>query len=124
MRWIRAPARPSAVASKSAVFARDLRHLRRRGTSLCLCCVSGFFLTARSRPARYLGRPFCRATEVERGHRLHSRHSGPLCGLPLDRLGDLASREQLVSAAYLISGLLALGLCVYLLYAMFKPEKF
>jgi K+-transporting ATPase KdpF subunit len=29
-----------------------------------------------------------------------------------------------VSAAYLISGLLALGLCVYLLYAMFKPEKF
>jgi len=29
-----------------------------------------------------------------------------------------------VSAIYTISGLLALGLCVYLLYAMFKPEKF
>ncbi|HEY1890150.1 MAG TPA: K(+)-transporting ATPase subunit F [Steroidobacteraceae bacterium] len=29
-----------------------------------------------------------------------------------------------MSAAYLVSGLLALGLCVYLLYAMFKPEKF
>jgi K+-transporting ATPase KdpF subunit len=29
-----------------------------------------------------------------------------------------------MSAAYIISGLLALGLCVYLLYAMFKPEKF
>ena len=29
-----------------------------------------------------------------------------------------------MSAVYLISGLLALGLCVYLLYAMFKPEKF
>jgi K+-transporting ATPase KdpF subunit len=29
-----------------------------------------------------------------------------------------------VSAAYLVSGLLALGLCVYLLYALFKPEKF
>jgi K+-transporting ATPase KdpF subunit len=29
-----------------------------------------------------------------------------------------------VNAAYLVSGLLALGLCVYLLYAMFKPEKF
>jgi K+-transporting ATPase KdpF subunit len=29
-----------------------------------------------------------------------------------------------VSAIYIISGLLALGLCVYLLYAMFKPEKF
>jgi K+-transporting ATPase KdpF subunit len=29
-----------------------------------------------------------------------------------------------MSAAYLVSGLLALGLFVYLLYAMFKPEKF
>ena len=35
-RCIRAPARPSAAAGKSAVFARRLRHLRRRGTSLCL----------------------------------------------------------------------------------------
>jgi K+-transporting ATPase KdpF subunit len=29
-----------------------------------------------------------------------------------------------MNVPYLISGLLALGLCVYLLYAMFKPEKF
>jgi len=29
-----------------------------------------------------------------------------------------------MSAAYVISGLLALGLCIYLLYAMFRPEKF
>jgi K+-transporting ATPase KdpF subunit len=29
-----------------------------------------------------------------------------------------------VSAMYVVSGLLALGLCIYLLYAMFKPEKF
>jgi len=29
-----------------------------------------------------------------------------------------------VSAAYVVSGLLALCLCVYLLYAMLKPEKF
>jgi K+-transporting ATPase KdpF subunit len=29
-----------------------------------------------------------------------------------------------MNALYIISGLLALGLCVYLLYAMFKPEKF
>jgi K+-transporting ATPase KdpF subunit len=29
-----------------------------------------------------------------------------------------------MSAMYLIAGLLALGLCVYLLYAMLKPEKF
>ena len=29
-----------------------------------------------------------------------------------------------MSAVYLVSGLLALGLCIYLLYAMFKPEKF
>jgi K+-transporting ATPase KdpF subunit len=29
-----------------------------------------------------------------------------------------------MNALYIVSGLLALGLCVYLLYAMFKPEKF
>jgi len=29
-----------------------------------------------------------------------------------------------VNAIYIVSGLLALGLCIYLLYAMFKPEKF
>jgi K+-transporting ATPase KdpF subunit len=29
-----------------------------------------------------------------------------------------------MSGAYVVSGLLALGLFVYLLYAMFKPEKF
>ena len=39
-RWIRAPARPSAVEAKSAVFCLNVRHLRRRGTSVCL--VTGF----------------------------------------------------------------------------------
>jgi K+-transporting ATPase KdpF subunit len=29
-----------------------------------------------------------------------------------------------VDAIFIIGGLLALGLCGYLLYAMFKPEKF
>ncbi|HEY6923799.1 MAG TPA: K(+)-transporting ATPase subunit F [Steroidobacteraceae bacterium] len=29
-----------------------------------------------------------------------------------------------MSVIYIVSGLLALGLCVYLLYAMFKPEQF
>lgn len=29
-----------------------------------------------------------------------------------------------MTAMYIVSGLLALGLCAYLLYAMFKPEKF
>jgi len=29
-----------------------------------------------------------------------------------------------MSAIYIVSGLLAVGLCIYLLYAMFKPEKF
>ncbi|MDE2050431.1 MAG: K(+)-transporting ATPase subunit F [Gammaproteobacteria bacterium] len=62
--------------------------------------------------------------EVGRGHDFHSRHRGALRSLALDRVGDLAPRGRLVSAAYVISGLLALGLCVYLLYAMFKPEKF
>ena len=29
-----------------------------------------------------------------------------------------------MNALYIVGGLLALSLCVYLLYAMFKPEKF
>ena len=29
-----------------------------------------------------------------------------------------------MSAVYIVSGVLALGLCFYLLYALFKPEKF
>jgi K+-transporting ATPase KdpF subunit len=29
-----------------------------------------------------------------------------------------------VNAVYIVSGVLALGLFVYLLYAMFRPEKF
>jgi len=29
-----------------------------------------------------------------------------------------------MSAVYIVSGLLTLGLFIYLLYAMFKPEKF
>jgi K+-transporting ATPase KdpF subunit len=29
-----------------------------------------------------------------------------------------------MNVAYVVSGVLALGLFVYLLYAMFKPEKF
>jgi len=29
-----------------------------------------------------------------------------------------------MSAAYVVSGLLCVGLFVYLLYALFKPEKF
>ncbi len=29
-----------------------------------------------------------------------------------------------MSAMYIVSGVLALVLCAYLLYAMFKPEKF
>ena len=35
-RWIRAPARPSAPRVKKRGFCPRLRHLRRRGTSLCL----------------------------------------------------------------------------------------
>jgi len=29
-----------------------------------------------------------------------------------------------MSTLYVVSGVLALGLCIYLLYALFKPEKF
>jgi K+-transporting ATPase KdpF subunit len=39
-------------------------------------------------------------------------------------VGDLALGRRAVSAMYIVSGLLALGLCAYLLYAMFRPEKF
>jgi K+-transporting ATPase KdpF subunit len=62
--------------------------------------------------------------EVGRGHRIHYRHCGALRGNALDRVGDLAPRGRVVTAVYVVSGVLALGLCVYLLYAMFKPEKF
>ena len=62
--------------------------------------------------------------EVARGHRIHCRHCGALRGHALDRVGDLAPRGRVMTAVYVVSGLLALGLCVYLLYAMFKPEKF
>jgi K+-transporting ATPase KdpF subunit len=62
--------------------------------------------------------------EVGRGHRIHSRHCGPLRGLALDRVGDLALGRGAMSAMYIVSGVLALGLCAYLLYALFKPEKF
>ncbi|HVS77576.1 MAG TPA: K(+)-transporting ATPase subunit F [Steroidobacteraceae bacterium] len=40
----------------------------------------------------------------------------------MDRESHLAPRT--VSAACVVSGLLAVALCVYLLYAMLKPEKF
>src|SRR6185437_1310421 len=35
MRWIRAPARPSAVLNEKRGFCSKPRHLRRRGTTLC-----------------------------------------------------------------------------------------
>jgi K+-transporting ATPase KdpF subunit len=74
--------------------------------------------------AKRLAAPLDQFREVDRGHRLHSRHRLPLRGLALDHVGDLAPRGGVVSAAYLVSGLLALGLFVYLLYALFKPERF
>ncbi len=39
-------------------------------------------------------------------------------------MGARASRGRAVIAVYVVSGLLALGLSAYLLYALFKPEKF
>jgi K+-transporting ATPase KdpF subunit len=42
----------------------------------------------------------------------------------LARAGACPPRGSGMNAMYIIGGLLALGLCVYLLYAMFKPEKF
>jgi K+-transporting ATPase KdpF subunit len=39
-------------------------------------------------------------------------------------MGAVPPGRRGMNALYIISGLLALGLCVYLLYAMFKPEKF
>jgi K+-transporting ATPase KdpF subunit len=37
---------------------------------------------------------------------------------------DLAPGRRVMSAAYVISAILTLGLFVYLLYALFRPEKF
>jgi K+-transporting ATPase KdpF subunit len=42
----------------------------------------------------------------------------------LARKGDIPLGRWGVNAVYIISGLLTLGLFVYLLYAMFRPEKF
>src|SRR6185437_9148031 len=67
------PALPSAVAIKSAVFARDLRHLRRRGTSLCL------FRTAwRHRIDGLVGEP---VDPLVAGHTGVAGHPVPLDGM-------------------------------------------
>jgi K+-transporting ATPase KdpF subunit len=36
----------------------------------------------------------------------------------------MVTPEGVMSLEYIISGLIALGLLVYLIYAMLKPEKF
>ena len=65
-----------------------------------------------------------RFAEGRHGLRFHSHHRGAVCRDAFSRVGDLAPRRLRVSTMYAVSGLLALGLCVYLLYAMLKPEKF
>jgi K+-transporting ATPase KdpF subunit len=36
----------------------------------------------------------------------------------------IAARRRRVNVVYVVSGALAFGLFLYLLYAMFRPEKF
>lgn len=74
--------------------------------------------------ARRYGPPRNQSREVGRGHHLHSRDRGAVRSLALGRVGAFPPGGGVVSGAYIVSGLLALGLCGYLLYAMFKPEKF
>jgi len=58
-RWIRAPARPSAALGKKRGFCPKLRHLRRRGTSVCLSRLRVQPVTTRSAldDRHFYGRP-------------------------------------------------------------------
>ena len=49
------PCRPSVPRAKTKVFAQEARHLRRRGTSMCLAIHSYHFMP-RCRPARAHGK--------------------------------------------------------------------
>lgn len=51
-------------------------------------------------------------------------HHRPLRGYALAGNGCIPSWGCRMSLIYIVSGVLTLGLFVYLLYAMFKPEKF
>lgn len=59
-----------------------------------------------------------------RGRYFHRRRHCALRSDALDRASPFPPRGYRVNAIYIVSGVLALCLCVYLLYAMFKPEKF
>ena len=58
------------------------------------------------------------------GRHFHHRCHRALRGDSLDRAGALSPGRCGVSALSLVGGLLAVGLCAYLLYAMLSPEKF
>src|ERR1700728_4491411 len=47
-----------------------------------------------------------------------------VCRNALAGLGDRSPQESAMTTIYLISGLLCVALCGYLLYALIKPEKF
>jgi K+-transporting ATPase KdpF subunit len=58
------------------------------------------------------------------GRYLCCRSHLAVCANALAGAGAVPPRWRAMSVIYVVSGLLALGLCVYLLYAMFKPENF
>jgi K+-transporting ATPase KdpF subunit len=54
----------------------------------------------------------------------HSVDPHPLCDDALAGAGSGQARRCRMNTLHIVSGVLALGLCAYLLYAMIKPEKF
>jgi K+-transporting ATPase KdpF subunit len=75
---------------------------------------------------RYLpaARPELTTENNDYGCHLHFDHDRSLRGYALDGGGCLPARRCRMTFIYVVSVLLTLGLFVYLLYAMFKPEKF
>lgn len=74
-------------------------------------------LTTRTVPFRGYEEGFC-------GRYLYRRSGRAVRADTLVGCGSVPPGRCGMNAMYLIGALLALGLCVYLLYAMFKPEKF
>jgi K+-transporting ATPase KdpF subunit len=61
---------------------------------------------------------------ISYGRNFHRKHHRPLRCHALVGVGHFPTWRRGMSAVYVLSALLVLGLFVYLLYALIKPEKF
>jgi hypothetical protein len=78
-RWIRASMPgPACLVQKPMVFAQEARHLRRRGTSMCLAIHSYRFMPLGPRGARWITimRPPFRAADMS-NEKNSARSAGP-----------------------------------------------